>query len=121
MKKINFTKVKVFSDYKRESYIICNVKETIINYLYSYIPTSSLNRSFMQRIAETEDEIEITDNEENLLLGILNKDNVVSETFRESLLILLHEDKLKEKLGDKTKMEEISAAMRELLVEINNQ
>ncbi len=121
MKKIDFTKVRVFTNYKKEAYEVCNVREVVINYLYSHAPASGLTRSLLQRLAENEGEIEITNSEEKLILNLANTEGLITEVFRDSLLIALNQDLLNEKLQGKTHIEEVSATMRELLVEINNQ
>lgn len=119
MKKVDFTKVRVFIDYKKEKYEVCNVKEVVINYLYSHAPASGLTRSFLQRLSESESEIEITEDEEKLILNLINKEGLITEVFRDSLLITLNQDLLNKKLQGGTHMEDVAAAMREVLFEIN--
>lgn len=118
MKKVDFTKVRVFTDYKKEKYEVCNVKEVVINYLYSHAPASGLTRSFLQRLSESDNEIEITEDEEKLILNLINKEGIITEVFRDSLLITLNQDLLKLQGG--THMEDVAAAMRKVLFEINN-
>lgn len=120
MKKVDFTKVRVFTDYKKEKYEVCNVKEVVINYLYSHAPASGLTRSFLQRLSEGESEIEITEDEEKLILNLINKEGLITEVFRDSLLITLNQDLLNKKLQGGTHMEDVATAMREVLFEINN-
>lgn len=119
MKKVDFTKVRVFTDYRKEKYEVCNVKEVVINYLYSHAPASGLTRSFLQRLSESESEIEITEDEEKLILNLINGEGLITEVFRDSLLITLNQDLLNKKLQG-THMEDIATAMREVLFEINN-
>lgn len=66
MKKINMKQMRVFTDSYREKYLLMDMSKGFMNAIYASLPSSSITRSLLQRIRESEGEIEITSAEESV-------------------------------------------------------
>ena len=71
MKKINMKQMRVFTDSYREKYLLVDMSKGFMNAIYASLPSSSITRSLLQRIRESEGEIEITSAEESVLLSLV--------------------------------------------------
>ena len=95
MKKINMKQMRVFTDSYREKYLLVDMSKGFMNAIYASLPSSSITRSLLQRIRESEGEIEITSAEESVLLSLvggekingLPADALLFERYREGMSV----------------------------------
>ena len=76
MKKINLKQTRVFTDSYREKYLLVDMSKGFMNAIYASLPSSSITRSLLQRIRESEGEIEITSAEESVLLSLVGGEKI---------------------------------------------
>ena len=114
MKTINLNKMKAFIDSCKNKYVITDMKNGFMNAIYASLPSSSITRSLLQRIRESNGEIEITSAEENVFLSLIIGEKI-NGLPADALLFELNKEKFQECYREDMTLGEECALMREVI------
>ena len=120
MKKINMKQMRVFTDSYREKYLLVDMSKGFMNAIYASLPSSSITRSLLQRIRESEGEIEITSAEESVLLSLVGGEKI-NGLPADALLVELNKGKFEERYREGMSVDEECGVMRDVVDEAYNE
>ena len=120
MKKINMKQMRVFTDSYREKYLLVDMSKGFMNAIYASLPSSSITKSLLQRIRESEGEIEITSAEESVLLSLVGGEKI-NGLPADALLFELNKGKFGERYREGMSVDEECGVMRDVVDEAYNE
>lgn len=113
--KVNLKTARIFNDDTRTSYINVDLTGVLGRVIYNSIPDTPITRSLAERLKN--EEIDLSVEEIKALRGVMEA-GILPRAVNDAIVIALNEDKLRERIGDDCKMENVAKAMSEILREL---